>query len=586
MKKILPFIVSAPLSLLLLGGCEDFLNMYPPDEVSSNLVYASADMAESAVTGVYNNNLYDYVNTDLSRLNWDAFAGVIDPYYECYYANYSFLNGNTQPNAGFFLTYWKRLYEGVNRANDVIENIVSVPDMSDEIKNCRIAECKFLRAYCYYKLNSLWRGVPIYDRNLAPAEYRKPRSSEEAVWDFIIGDLTDCINCTSLPDKYAASSSDFGRVTKGAAYALRGKVYMWKKQWGLAEADLLQVGACGYALLSDKPYADVFKLANETCSEMVFSARMVEISGFGNVFSNTYGSWQVTGGGNNTFYMNRAFVDSYQCADGSEFDWDNFIPGYNAMSEKARSVYFLRDGLTEAEKNAMASYGADMSKYLPAGNEARIKAVYEARDPRLLATVITPYSVYNGGYYGSATNYTRRWPFRNDTAPDNDLKTKANNNYFYCIRKFVTVGLECLNKAYNPVDVPIIRYAQVLIDLAECVNEQGRPAIALGYLNDMRKRAGVAQYPVAGTPDQETVRANIVRERRWELACEEVLYYDELRQGTWKDFRFSAGNGLSEPWGTIVYTEHWGGDQYMRWAIPSSEIQKNTNLLQNDGWKY
>lgn len=52
--------------------------------------------------------------------------------------------------------------------------------------------------------------------------------------------------------------------------------------------------------------------------------------------------------------------------------------------------------MTTDEKNAMTDDGADMSKYLDNGNEARIKAVYESRDPRLMNTIITPYSEYLG----------------------------------------------------------------------------------------------------------------------------------------------------------------------------------------------
>ncbi len=562
-------------------GCDDFLDRFPYNEVSSKIVYNSAEMAESAVVGVYSNLIYDYVSPDLSRVNWDVFAGVIDPYYDNYYMNYLYLNGNIQTNASIFLTYWKRLYEGVNRANEVIANIGSVPDMSNELKEKRIAECKFIRAYHYYKLNALWGGVPIYKENLAPQEYNRPRSTAEEVWDFIIQDLTSCIECASLPDIYSSSSSDFGRITKGAAYALRGKVYMWKEMWEKAELDLLEVTKIGYGLLN-KPYADVFKLANETSNEMIFSARMVNVSGWGNAFSRSYGSWHVAGnGGNNSFYMSQLFVDSYQNIDGTEFNWDSVILGYNNMTPEQRSVYFLRDGMTDDEKTVMESYGADMSKYLSVGNEARIKSVYENRDPRLLATVITPYSKYNGGFTGEAIDYTRRWPFRDDKAPYYDIRTKANGNFHYAIRKFVVEGLECTNETYNPVDIPIIRYASVLIDLAEAINKQNRPNDAVIHLNKVRQRAGVGSYPL--TISAVDLSDKIIWERRWELALEEVLYYDEIRQGTLHNLRFARGSGLSEPWGSTSYEVQWGGDAYKLWPIPSQEVEM-AGLEQNPGW--
>ena len=116
MKNILKAIILT-IGVIAVSGCEDFLNRYPYNEVSSNTVYNSAQMAESAVIGAYSNLVYDYVSADLSRINWDVFAGVIDPYYDNYYSNYLYLNGNVQTNASIFLTYWKRLYEGVSRAN-------------------------------------------------------------------------------------------------------------------------------------------------------------------------------------------------------------------------------------------------------------------------------------------------------------------------------------------------------------------------------------------------------------------------------------------------------------------------------------
>lgn len=580
MKKIFKAIILT-MGVIAASGCEDFLNRYPYDQVSTNTVYKSAQMAESAVVGAYSNLLYDYVSADLSRINWDVFAGVIDPYYDNYYSNYLYLNGNVQTNASIFLTYWKRLYEGVSRSNEIITNIGVVPDMSEELKARRIAECKFIRAYHYYKLNALWGGVAIYKTNLASEEYNKPRATADEVWDFIIEDLTDCINCESLPDIYASASADFGRITKGAAYALRGKVYMWKEMWEEAEADLKKVTELGYGLLQ-KPYADVFKLANETSNEIIFSARMVEVSGWGNAFSRSYGCWHVAGkGGNNSFYMSRQFVDSYQNADGTDFNWDEEIAGYSDMTPEQRSVYFLRNGMTEAEKSAMESYGADMSKYLPNGNEERIKAIYAKRDPRLLATVITPYSTYNGGFSGTATDYTRRWPFRKDEAPEYDIKTKSNTNFYYTIRKFVVEGMDCLNETFNPVDIPIIRYAGVLIDLAEAINNQNRPAEAVALLNQVRSRAGVGAYPASiSTQD---LKEKIKWERRWELALEEVLYYDEIRQGTVKEFRFAEGSGLAEPWGTTSYKVQWGGDAYNLWPVPSKEVEM-AGLKQNDGW--
>ena len=91
-------------------------------------------------------------------------------------------------------------------------NIDKVPDMTEDMKARRMSEAKFLRAYYYYKLNAFWRGVPIYLENLSSNEYTKPRSSEEEVWNQIINDLTDCINCASLPNKYSATDAEVRHI--------------------------------------------------------------------------------------------------------------------------------------------------------------------------------------------------------------------------------------------------------------------------------------------------------------------------------------------------------------------------------------
>ena len=189
MKKIYLLLIA----FIVLTACEDFLGRRPYDKVSSETAFESAILAENVVNGVYSNLIYDYVTVDAARVNWDAFSSVMDPTNSLCTSKYNYLTGKILTNNSLFLTYWKRYYEGINRANDVINNIHRVPDMTDEHKAMRIAECKFIRAYHYYRLNCLWRGVPIYLENYAPAEYTKPRSSEEDVWQLIIKDCTDAI---------------------------------------------------------------------------------------------------------------------------------------------------------------------------------------------------------------------------------------------------------------------------------------------------------------------------------------------------------------------------------------------------------
>lgn len=580
--KFLKNICFTGVAIALLTGCQgDLMDLNPYDSISSGNMWATENLADMGVNGIYNVLRSENVAGDLHK--FDSY-GVSADYRD---GNYALLRGNATTSNSQFYDYWKIHYEGISRTNDAIANLSKAP-LAESKYNRLMAESKFLRAYFYYKLNMMYKGVPLY---LAPTElegYTKGCDTEETVWNQIIADLTDAINTTDLPDKYAAGSGDYGRVTKGAAYALRGKAYMWMKNWASAETDFRKVGELGYGLFQGE-YKQLFKEANEQSDEMIFSLQCIGLSGYGNNFTFRYGSRVSYGSCWNTYLASTDFVDTYECVDGKPFNWNDYIPGYNEMAPAARSVYFLRDGLTEAEITTMTNNGADMSKYLPSGNEARIKAVYANRDPRLAATIITPYSEYIGSSSNTDFVYTLRWPYRGyDNAEPYDVRTDTNNRFYYLFRKFVAEGSsEIPNREYSAIDIPIIRYADVLLSLAECLNEQNKMSEAVEVVNQVRARAGAAllnSNQNTQVTSQENMRERIRNERRWEFAGEGVNFFDEMRWRTWHESKMFEGSGLKQIWGEMQSSYSWGGDHLYNWAIPRSEIQMNENLKQNEGW--
>lgn len=587
MKRLKTIIISGALLTAFTACQSNLLDRAPYDAIGSGNMWANENLAEMGVASIYKVLRSGNVAGDLYKFDSYGVSG------ECRDQDYSLLKGTTSVTDGQFSGYWKINYEGVSRANDAIAHLPNAPIQTAGKKERLIAEAKFMRAFFYYKLNMMFKGVPLY---LEPTDldgFTKGRDTEEAVWNQIIADLTDAINTESLPLKYASDSGDYGHVTKGAAYALRGKVYMWLKEWAKAEKDLRAVGDCGYGIFNDgtpEAYKHLFKEDNERCNEMIFSLQCIGLSGYGNDFSFRYGSRVTFGSCWNSYLVNTDFVESYENKDGSKFDWNDYIPGYNEMDPNARAVYFLRDNMTQEEKDKMVTdQKADMSKYLDNGNEERIKAVYDNRDPRLKMTVITPYSTYLGANSATAYTYTLRWPYRGfDTAAPFDLKTDTNNRFYYLFRKFVAEGsTEIPNREYSPIDIPLIRYADVALSIAECLNEQGKTAEAIEWVNKVRSRAGVAllgsnQYTqVSG---QENMRERIRNERRWEFAGEGVNFFDEMRWKTWHESKFFKGAGLKQIWGQTQYSHSWAGDYLYTWAIPRSEIQMNGNLVQNEGW--
>lgn len=345
--------VTSMIFLVMVGCKSDLLDTQPSDSFSSSNVWDSPILARAAVMGVYN-GLYDKYSKNYDNakgIPFDACSSVMD--IDMNWRNNCFVTtGSCTPSNGNVSNHYKYYYTIVYRANDVINNIDNVPDMENSEKAQLKAEAKFFRAWSYFHLNVLWKGVPIYTENVASTEATKPRSSESEVWEQIILDFTDCINEPNLPNKYAKGNSSYGRVTKGAAYAFRGQVYQFMGDYNKALADFEAIEELGYALYSpsngaigNDDFFQLFKPANEQCDEMIFSVQCVETTGMGNPRGINYGNRCTGGSAWNNYIPNPAFIEMYECADGSDFDWEKYCPGWSSMTPQERVAFFLRDGL-------------------------------------------------------------------------------------------------------------------------------------------------------------------------------------------------------------------------------------------------
>lgn len=578
-------------------GCVN-MDLAPLNQASEGTVWENASLAEQSVTGVYN-VLYEGARD--GWIGWFDIWGSMMDLDRNWIGGLDFLFAtNSSSSDRGSERWWKNYYGGILRANDVIANLPNVPGM-DEAKASRlVSECRFLRSWWYYRLNILYGGVPYYTEPIKNTDdAKKARSTQDEIWDYLIDDLTLAINDANLPDKYDANSSDYGHVTKGACYALRGKVYMWKKEWQKAAADFEEVKKCGYSLYTGAgadSYKQLFKEANERCDEMIFSLQCSSANNWecSENKGGNYGNRSMpddgtgTGIGWTNYIINPYFVDTYENADGSKFDWDDYIPGYNEMTPEQRSVYFLRDDATESELQLFANNGADMSKYITPGNEARIKAAYDHRDPRLAMSIVTPYSTYVGGREGVARNYTMRTPYRNVFGPEYDLQTDVAQMTYYINRKFVGEGMEQLNFS-SAIDLPLIRYAEVLLNWAEALNELDDMPGAVELVNEVRNRAGAQPLNSNGpttVKGPDDMHQRIMNEMHWELVGEDVVFFEELRWRTWKDLKFFkpdgvTPNGMCQIWGTNTYSYTWGGDDYWVLPIPAREMEMNPNMTQN-----
>lgn len=617
MRKIFEntIIVIISITIYLTTGCtENFLDTTPSYSFSSANVWKSPILARAAVNGIYN-ALYqkfsmNYTGQTLG-VPLDSYSQVMD--IDANWRRVCIISpGDANPSTNNIATHYRYYYTIVYRANDVINNIDNVPEMGiDEISQLK-SEAKFLRAWAYYNLNVLWRGIPIYTENVEPTEASKARSSEAEVWDQIISDLTEAI--PNLPDKVNGG----GRASKGAAYGFRGIVFQWIGEYTKALADFEKIENLGYALFSpsngaigNDDFFQLFKPANEQCAEMIFAVECVETPRMGNPRSINYGN-RVTGGSAwNNYLPNPAYVERFENADGSKFDWEQYLPNYKAMTPKERSVFFLRDGLVsgngefgvydyKTKFNQMVEYGSDFTQYIDQGNEERIRQVYERRDPRLMQAIITPYSTYDGNQAGIGNHtWTLRWPYVLDAGEPFDIRTDTNSKFYYLWRKYVAENDEATTRWVYPQNIILLRYAEVLLRRAECLNELSRTSEAVELVDLVRGRAGHIQLsnPDCLTPHgtQNEMRELIRNEMYVELGGEDSMYFNELRWGTWYDLKYRDNtlgqvgtlntNGLMEIWGTLMYNHVSVGEQIKIWPIPAKEREMNPNLTQNPNWQ-
>ena len=579
MKKIIIYLATMLLAAMTFTGCYD-LETYPGDKVNEGTFYKTGDHAHQGLMGIYGmlrlNEAYGY------QFCFDHLGDIAYGYnyYMMFLATYTDRDGTIQ-------AHWQTFYDGIHRVNTFIRSVKGMRGIiTDEQINEYVAEAKFLRAMFYFSLTDLFGGVPYYDESTNVNEefmnLKQPRSSLEEVRAHILEDLDEAIKY--LPVEHAAS--EYGRATKGAAYALRGKVHLYDKEWQSAINDFEEIvynksNNYGYAL--DDDYARVFKLYNGAKSpETVFSIQ--NKSGVGTEYGmqiqalmgcrGAYGScW------NNTVPSTQ-LVDMYECKDGRPFNWDEIFPGYNAMTPEQRK-----------ELLSVEMDGSGTIVGLREADTAKILSAYTCRDPRLMATVIVPYSHYMGNI-GRTTNVDLIFALDHNLAGNANGGTIQNNAGWvsYLYRKFVTEGDQggaISNRLHTPFAFPLIRFADVLLMLSEAYNEAGQLDKAVTEFNKVRARVGMPglnsgpAWMVVSNKEQMAER--IRKERAVEFAGEGLRFSDLRRWGYEIAHKTLNNVDAVNIYGEPIYT-HLFTERDMLWPIPGVERERNKELTQNPGW--
>jgi hypothetical protein len=504
MKYIFKIAIIA-LGFTFMSCGKSFLEKYDPTQLNAGNFYKTETQMTQAVNGVYSQmqdlvanqwKFTEYIS-DNTTLHFNIGDRGQGPDMEA--IEYWQINSST----GSITAWYDLLYRGLGNINSTLEKLPGA-EMTDAARSNFEGQLKFFRAFYYFQLVQGFGEVIIVTKPMqSPSEaYTYARMPVADVYKLIESDLTFAI--TSLPAPSDIPAAEKGRVSKGAALSLLGKVYLTKKQYGDAVTTLKQVLTLGYNLMTN--YADVFDPDKKNNAESVFEVQFQADSDIG--------------------------------------EWSGFLDNFYPRESYGAVIKFLNANGGGWNIPTLDMIGA-----------------YEVGDLRKAVSI-------KEGY----TNLQGIW-----------------------------VPVPFISKYYHPASYtikgrqgdnwPVIRYADVLLMLAEAINEQSGPSgEALGYINQIRVRAGLNPLSVLS---KELFRTAVFNERRIELAFENDRWYQLKRTLTPTDMAtllnahgdrerahpttdrggipFSAGDYKFVPYEELF-------------PIPANEILINKALTQNEGY--
>ncbi|MDR1585283.1 MAG: RagB/SusD family nutrient uptake outer membrane protein [Prevotellaceae bacterium] len=404
------------------------------------------------------------------------------------------------------------------------------------------AEAQTLIAYYYFELIKRYGAVPYVDKALSlDDETDLPRIAYHEIVDKIVAKIDEAADYLQVNWKNYDSQRD-GRFTKGAALALKSRILLYA------------------ASKRDNPDNDKekWKRAALAAYDVIQLNQYSLASNYRTLFleSNSVTEAEI--------------IMSIRGGSSNEIEKANYpigTPGGNS-------------GVTPSQ-NLVSAYEY---KSAPDPNNP-----YANRDPRLEYSVVTNNSQWNG-------RTIRMW--QGDDAEDAWDKTNASKTGYY-LKKFLIENLYLIQDEKRIHNWTLFRYAEILLNYAEAMNEAYGPDNDNGYgltarqaVNQIRSRQGVAMPPVEAANDTE-MRERIKHERRIELAFEGHRFFDLLR---WKDAEYALNQPLkgvrvAKQGENFTYTEFtvenriFSAPKMYYYPIPQTEINKSKNVLhQNEGW--
>jgi len=464
------------LSLISLVSCDKYLEEKPLDKLTSDTFYTNDQNLDQAIYGAYSTILYYWRDSrgaggniyTMGEVRSDDITLPTDG--ANYSAIYPFETYNFNASDGNIRGLWSALYQGVSRANVIIEKVTPLAIGVTELKKYTVlAEAHALRGYLYYQLVRYWGDVPLLvksigsgnDENMYPA-----RETTAKVYEQIVKDMKASLGEGSDPKiilPVSTGGTNSARLSRGAAYGLLAEVYLTIKDW--TNAALYAKKAIDLNLYGLWPeYKDVFSMVNKGKAVPTDTkGRKGRIEGI----------WEMQ------FYQ--------------EIDPGTVVTITTMPRGKYVSDYIISNRAGDGNYCATKSL---FDSFLPI--DARRAHIFPAQ-------------------YKDQTGKLQNFP-----------ATPGVTGGMY-MTKYTLEGQPLAVWGNSGNQISIIRYPDILLAYAEAINELSGPTPeAYAAINEVRQRAKIAD--LTGL-DKNSFRDAIFQERRTEFLFECRRYFDLQRTG-------------------------------------------------------
>ena len=298
MKNKYKILVFAFTLILCVNCTQDLLTTNPTDRISVDYFWSQEKDAVLAVNACY---------PSLGVFRIFGFEGCSDnaTTAKTWTDSYEIANSSFNSSWPWVSQAWADAYKGIGRANDVIENIDKIQNIDESLKNRLKGEALFFRAFLYNILINLYGDVPYVNKPILLIDESKlPRESKDIILSNIIKDLDKAYEY--LPQKY--DNNNIGRVTKGAAMALKARALLWQNKFKEARDAAKAVIDLGeYRLYSD--FSKLFTYATENNEEIILDEQFMPALRMHNSFENLAPR---SSQGLSNYVPTRSIVDAYE----------------------------------------------------------------------------------------------------------------------------------------------------------------------------------------------------------------------------------------------------------------------------------